>query len=254
MNTEMYDRLNETENYHWWFKAKREIVLELAKRYLIPENTVSLRLADVGCGTGLFLHELEKYGDVDGYDYSEHALEYCKMKCNATLHKLDLGIVASWLMPKYDVVFALDILEHIKDDSIALSNIYRMTKPGGHIIITVPAFQWMWSTNDINNMHHRRYSLSDFLKLIDYSGFEIVFSSYYNFWLFLPIAFIRLFSNWLHIDKHSSMEYNSGNGLLNHILYKIFVGEKKHLTKQRSYPFGVSIIAVLEKRENHEKN
>lgn len=247
MNKEMYDKLNETESYHWWFKAKRKIVMDLSRRYLKYGSKRKLSIADIGCGTGTFLHELESKGEVTGYDFSETALAYCRKKTHAKLKQLDLDIELTGTYEAYDMVFALDIIEHIKHDNIAMENLYKMTKEGGHTVVTTPAFQWLWSQNDKNNMHFRRYSLSRLKNLAETAGFSVEYISYYNFWLFLPTAIVRLVCKVFSIDKHSFIEYNSGNGIFNCLLYKIFSSESRRLSKYRHFPFGVSLIMLLAK-------
>lgn len=246
----MYDKLNETESYHWWFKAKRKIVMKLAAPYLKSYGGEELSFADMGCGTGLMLCGLEKIGRVTGYDYSDTALDYCKRKCKAELIKFNLGEAGFKPQATYDMVFALDIMEHIKDDKIAINNIYKAVKYGGHAIITTPAFQWLWSQNDINNMHYRRYSLQQLSELAENAGFHVEYISYYNFWLFVPIATIRWICRVLKIDKHSSIEYNSGNSFLNNLLYKVFSSEGKRISHHKVFPFGVSLITLLSKKES----
>lgn len=247
MNEEMYEKLNKTESYHWWFRAKREIVIGLAKPYLKNCKHEEIRLADMGCGTGLMLSELEKYGLTTGYDFSEVALSYCKKKSNAKLIQLDLGDAKFIPTDTYEVVLALDIIEHIKDDEVAMNNIYKSVKNGGYAIITTPAFQWLWSQNDINNMHYRRYSLKKIKDLAERNGFTIEYISYFNFWLFIPIALVRLVCKFFGIDKHSSIEYNSGNGIVNDILFRIFRSEEKRISKHKKFPFGISLIMLVSK-------
>lgn len=249
MNEEMYEKLNKTESYHWWFKAKRKIVMKLAAPYFEVSGEKRLTLADMGCGTGLMLHELEKYGDVTGYDYSDTALEYCRKKTNAKLVKFDLGNAAFSPATQYDMVFALDIIEHIEDDKTAMDNIYKSVKHGGHAIITVPAFQWLWSQNDINNMHQRRYLLKQLSNLAKGSGFTVEYESYYNFWLFFPVAVIRFLTKIFKTDKHSAIEYGSGEGVLNDFLFKCFFSESIRISNHKAFPFGVSIIMLISKEK-----
>ena len=245
MNIEMYEKLDETESYHWWFKAKREIVLELANPFLMKSNNI--KLADIGCGTGLMLHELEKYGSATGYDFSDIALSFCQKKCNAELFKLDLGDSFFSATTTYDMVFALDIIEHIKNDKVAMDNIFKVVEKNGHAIITTPAFQFLWSQNDINNMHYRRYSLKELQNLAEESGFIVEYISYYNFWLFIPIALIRIVTRIFRLDKHSNIEYGSGKGILNKLFYRIFVSEKNKISTHKVFPFGVSLIMLVTK-------
>lgn len=248
MNDEMYDKLNDTEKYHWWFRAKREIVLELAKPYLGNTNIEKPNIADFGCGTGLLLKELQNYGNAVGYDFSDKALEYCSGKKVLETHKLDLGIINETINCKYDLAFALDIVEHIKDDSVAIRNIYNSLVDGGIAIFTVPALQQLWSQNDVNNMHYRRYNRSQIVALLQNEGFKVEYVSYYNFWLFIPAAVIRYITKWLKIDQHSSIEYNSGNGIFNRLLYRIFITEKEQISKHKGFPFGLSLIILVSKK------
>lgn len=247
MNREMYDRLNETEKCHWWFKTKREIVEQIALDYIADNRLSNVSLADFGCGTGLLLHELEKLGNVTGYDISDSALAYCKEKSNGILCKVDLNDVGFESMNEYDIVFALDILEHIENDINAMKILYNSLKKKGCAIITVPAYQWMWSQNDINNMHCRRYSRKQLVNLAKKVGFSVNYVSYYNFWLFVPIVIVRFITKILNIDKHSSIEYNSGSGLINELLYRIFASEKKRIEMRKKFPFGVSLIMIVNK-------
>lgn len=250
MHEEMYDQMYEMESYHWWFKAKREIILALAQPILTTKEE-PLKIADFGCGTGIMLQTMERYGDTTGFDFSETALKYCRCKVSekTTLKQVDLGRkIEDGLDNYYDIAFALDIIEHIDDDYEALINILRKLKRGGYVIVTVPAFQCLWSQHDENNMHKRRYNKEQLAEILRKTGFEIEFISYYNFWLFLPIAVVRFVSRVLHLDKHSKIEGDSGKkGILNSILYKIFISEKAHLTKHKGFPCGVSLIAVCSK-------
>ena len=248
MQKEMYDQMNETELYHWWFKSKREIVLSLAKPYLEGD----IKIADFGCGCGLFLKELETYGNAIGYDYSEHALDYCRGKFKGKLVQLDLNEERTDLQNNLDVVFALDIIEHVKNDRAAIENIYRTLKPGGYAIFTVPAFQRLWSQNDINNMHYRRYNRKELAELLEKAGFVIEYQSYYNFYLFFPAVIVRFLTKILKIDKNSTIEYNSGNSVFNTLLYKIFSCEKRRISKHKRFPYGLSIIVLAKRGEEKE--
>lgn len=250
MQKEMYDQMNKMELYHWWFKAKREIVLSLAEPYL--KGKQPRRIADFGCGCGLFLQELVPYGDVVGYDYSYQALEYCRRKFQGRLEQLDLNEERIDLQENFDFVFALDIIEHVKNDDTAVENIFRTLKPGGHAVFTVPAFQWLWSQNDVNNMHYRRYNRNKLIDLLEKAGFVIEYQSYYNFYLFFPAVAVRFITKVLQIDKNSAIEYNSGNSIFNKLLYRIFSCEKKRIAMHKRFPYGLSIVVLADREEEEE--
>lgn len=144
---------------------------------------------------------------------------------------------------------ALDILEHIQADQTAAENIYRALAPGGKCVITVPANQWMWSAHDENCMHVRRYNRETLQSLLLNAGFELEYISYYNFFLFLPIAAVRILAKLLHLDRDSSMETVTHDGWMNRLLYRIFRAERTWIQARRRFPFGVSLIALVSKPE-----
>lgn len=249
MKREMYDNMYLTDTYHWWFRGKREIILELAKPELTSGKGV--RTIDFGCGCGMMLGELARYGKVSGADFSPLALEYCKEKLGneGDLHQIDLSLpVEPWA--NYDFGIALDILEHIDNDLLAAQNLYRFIRPGGVCIITVPAYQWLWSTHDENCMHKRRYNKVMLRELLVKAGFHVAFISYYNTFLFPPAMLIRLISKIFRLDQTSSMENEFQDSLLNQILYRIFHLEQKWLCKGRTFPFGLSLIAKVMRPED----
>ena len=248
MEKSMYQSMYETETYHWYFKAKYEIVLNLLKKYGLGKNT-QLNIIDFGCGCGKMLQYLSQYGNAEGIDFSDEAILYCKQSFDGAIEKEDLETYIS--EKKYDYGLALDVLEHIKNDFQALLNIRNAMGREGICIITVPAFMCLWSEHDKNCMHQKRYKKKQLVELVSASGFKVEFCSYYNFWFF-PIVFLfRKIENMFRINNSGSrLEYGFSDGTINNILYKIFVSEKKRLCKQRSFPFGVSLICVA--RNNKE--
>lgn len=114
-------------------------------------------------------------------------------------------------------------------------------------MITVPANRWMWSAHDDNCMHYRRYDKQSLISLLQRAGFEIKYISYYNFFLFFPIAAVRIISKCFHLDKDSEIENTARDGFVNQLLYKIFASEKKRICRGKIFPCGVSLVAVVEK-------
>lgn len=246
MKNEMYQSMYETDSYHWWFRGKREIVDALAQDALSQKNDTEKTIIDFGCGCGLMLEALQKYGNVTGADFSEQALKYCQNRFAGKLRKIDLSI-SSTMNEKYDFAVALDILEHIDNDEIAAQNLYASMKSGGKCIVTVPAFQWLWTAHDNNCMHKRRYNKAALERLLTTSGFTVDFVSYYNFFLSPAIIVVRLFTKILGLDKNSSLENKFSDNFVNKLLYRIFITEKKFILKRKHFPFGVSLIAIISK-------
>ena len=247
MEKEMYQSMYETETYHWYFKSKYEIVLStLEKAGLEKDSGVSI--ADFGCGCGLMLENLSQYGKPVGMDYSEDALQYCRMNFAGELVQVDIEKYNG--AERFDYAIALDVIEHVEHDTIALKNIYNSLHDEGVCVITVPALVCLWSKHDENCMHRRRYNKKMLEKCILDSGFDVEYISYYNFWSFLPVFLVRKFENLMHIDNRGSkLEYGfKKGGFVNNILYRIFSSEKKRITQGKTFPCGVSLICIARKR------
>ena len=238
----MYDTYSQIESTHWWFKARKDIINDLLNKNVTKSNC---KIADFGCCCGANFEVLSRYGNVTGIDLSDIAIDYCKSKYNIPLIKMDLSKETN-MSSQFDYGVALDIIEHIEDDKTAVKNIYNLLNPNGVCIVTVPAYQWLWSKHDENCMHFRRYKKEELEKLLVDAGFNIKFISYYNTRLFPASCIVRFLSNAFHLDKDSSFENNCKDSLLNKTLYTIFSGEKNRIKKMKTYPFGLSLIAIIE--------
>lgn len=236
-----YDFMNREEGVHWWYRIRRKIVHDLI-RNLYPGRD-NLKILDAGCGTGGMLVELARYGNVYGVDESEQAVNYCLKK---SIPRVLLSGVSSlpYESNMFDIVTILDVLEHINDDSSAIREIQRVLKPGGYCIIFVPAFSFLWSITDVVSKHFRRYNMSGLFGLLSGSRLRVIRKSYFNFFLFFPIAIIRMLVRLLKLPVKS--ENGFSHGIINSILYGIFYLESS-LLKYINFPFGVSILVVCKK-------
>jgi 2-polyprenyl-3-methyl-5-hydroxy-6-metoxy-1,4-benzoquinol methylase len=235
MEDVLYDIFYEVEKKHWWFKARLHILLYFLKDRikLKKEN----RLLDVGCGTGAVLESLQKEYDAFGIDMSDKAIEFCKLQGISRVTVSSLDQVPS--SDKFDILTFFDVIEHIEKDEEVLQNAYNLLVAGGNILITVPAYKFMWSSHDDLNLHYRRYTKKQLKEKVEAAGFKVEHITYYNTFLF-PLALIqRLFSNLQKNPDH--VDLSVPNSFLNNLLYKIFVSEKKIISKA-SFPFGVSIL------------
>lgn len=240
MNEQMYEAMYEIEKKHWWFRAKRDIVLNI----VAPHIDKQTQTIDFGCGTGIMIENLSRLGNVTGLDFSTIALDFCKSRFNGHLVQANLTEELP-LDTKYDVGVALDVLEHLDNDLVALKNMKKVLTHNGRLIITVPAFIFLWSAHDENCNHKRRYTRKELETLIKESGFGIEYLSYYNFWLFPLILLLRSIFKLLRINKNSDIENRSSGKITNQILYKIFKSEIFFIKREIRMPFGVSIIAIL---------
>ena len=169
--------LYEQEQTHWWHVGKRERVLALIARY--GTRASARRLLDIGCGTGGMLAELARRGQAVGMDAQAEALAFCRQRGAQTLIQHDLA-QSPWPIAdaQFDVVTALDVVEHVDRDDVCVREIHRVLKPGGVAVVSVPAFQWLWSYWDEWLGHRRRYTRRQLVALMRQAGFHVVWASY----------------------------------------------------------------------------
>ncbi len=247
MDKQLYEKFFDLEDKHWWFQARKNIVFELLSHYLEKDSlNGNFRALDVGCGTGLIAKEMEnKYKiNVTGIDNSPKAVRFCKRRGL----KIILNAAEQINQPasSSDLVTALDIIEHLKKDSAALEEFNRVLKMKGLLLVTVPAFQFLFDSHDVINHHKRRYTTGELKQKVESAGFEVVKISYYNTFLFPLVLIAKLFKK---ITGSSSTNLTEVNHLLNYVLKSIFSKESAFL-KYFNFPFGVSIICFAKKIKN----
>lgn len=237
-----YYQMDAIEKDHWWFVAKRKFVGTVLDRFVKDENIKSL---DVGCGTGAVMEMFIKRGyNVEGVDPSDTALGFCKKK-NLIVTK---GIAGHLPYPdnSFDVVTALDVLEHVQEDIQAVIEIYRVLKPGGIFISTVPAHQFLFSSHDKALHHFRRYSRSQFQKILSSSTGEILYLGWIHMAIFLPAVLLRMCVR-IFGDRKSKSDVKMSNPVLNTIMDTIYVPELTWF-KKLHLPWGLSLIGVVRKK------
>lgn len=234
------------EKEHWLFRVRRKIFFYFIKKHTRP----GARVLDFGCGSGYFVGELQNYGyDAFGVDFEKEAIEY-GLSSGVKNLTIGNGDKIEHIDANFDAILALDVLEHIKDEKPVVQELIRVLRPGGAIIISVPAYQWLWGVQDEISHHFRRYTVSSLLRVFEgFRELKAVKKTYFNTFLFPPIAVVRLLSRWLNINKRKS-DFELDNPISAALFYFIFNLEYYFL-KFINFPFGVSILLVLEKNDNH---
>jgi len=242
MNPAEYERMYRYEDHYWWFVSRRELVDSLIRQLPLPCCPI---IVDVGCGTGATAAQLRQYGMVIGVDISPLALSWSRQR------GLDnLLLSAAERLPiaheSVDVIVATDILEHLEDDIAVLKEFYRVLKPSGYVVVTVPAYSILWSEHDLALMHRRRYVARMLAKRGRSAGFDIVRLTYALFFLF-PLALVmRLLKRRLPPDKQPEAQLPPLPDWMNRLLIRFQRIETAMLTRLR-FPWGVSVVAVLRK-------
>lgn len=234
------------EKTHWLFKIRRKIFFYFIKKYSQSGSS----LFDFGCGSGYLVGELHKIGyDAHGVDFEKDAVDYGLNQGIKNL-KLANGEKIDYLDKIFDIVTAFDVLEHIEDEKPTIRELVRILKPSGKMIITVPAYQWLWGVQDDVSHHFRRYTAGSLINIFkNFPELKIIRKTYFNTFLFPPIAVVRLFSKWFNIKNRKS-DFDVKTGFLNIIFYHVFNFEYYFL-KFINFPFGVSILLVLEKNDGN---
>ena len=185
MDRIVYDRMAEHDSTHWWYTARRDILHDYIARYAgLPRDA---RILEIGCGTGHNLVMLQQFGTVDAIEIDPAARDIAEKRLGKPVSAAPLPELTGVERGAYDMVAVLDVVEHIADDVAALKAMKDCLKPGGKILIAVPAHRWMWSAHDVVNHHHRRYSKKSLKTAIAAAGLDTKKFGYFNSLLF-PLA------------------------------------------------------------------
>ena len=201
MDKDLYLQHAKVEDKHWWFVGRRMIIDKIIRQLNLEQHS---KIFEAGCGTGGNLNMLARYGEVSAMELDEIA---CQFANERKVTKVKLGSLPDHIpfSEEYDLIVILDVLEHIDDDLGAAIALNSRLKPGGWLLITVPAYQFLWSKHDEINHHKRRYTLRNLKQVIKKSGYSVHYSSYFNSFLFPVVAGVRLLKNVLKIS------YNNNN-------------------------------------------
>jgi SAM-dependent methyltransferase len=244
MQQHTYEIMNRVEDSHWWFVGRRAILESFLEQIIQnPKSKIqNPKILDVGCGTGANLEMLANFGEAEGVDVSDAALEFCKQK-GLKAYK---GLAESlpFADESFDVVTALDVVEHLDDDIAGLKEMNRVLRTGGKTLIFVPAFMWLWGVQDDVSNHRIRYTKKQIVERLEKAGFTIERATYANITFFAPILSGRTLMKLTGIKPES--ENNVNVSALNGVFGKLF-GAEKFWLKKFNFPFGVSIVIVAEK-------
>jgi SAM-dependent methyltransferase len=223
------------EDQHWWHVAKRRLVRGYLDTSLPPG-----RCLDIGCGGGAMLAEAAELGPVVGMDLSVTALQRARDRGISTLVMSEAAAVPL-ATGSCATVLALDVIEHHARPEALLGEIHRVLVPGGRLIVTVPAFDWMWSYADDVLGHYRRYTLRELRAELKASGFEVARVSYFHAWL-LPVAWVFRKLRALARQTKAADDF-AVPGALNRVLLAL-CGLERRLLGRRDLRFGLSLLAV----------
>ena len=237
----LYEDLFESEEAHWWHISKRNASLALIKRFL---QVKSPRLLDIGCGTGKNIESFSTLGKVWGIDYSEQAIKFCRTRGLQNIILAEAGNIP-FCSESFDVITMLDVLEHLEEDK-TLEEVVRILKPKGLLIVTVPAYQSLWSQWDLQLHHLRRYNKKALQLILRKNDLSILKISFMYSFLIIPAIFIRGVKSRLYGENYPS-DFRISSPFINW-LAKFIARLESHLILHFYVPFGLSLITVAQKR------
>jgi SAM-dependent methyltransferase len=227
------------DSTHWWYRARRDILADyLTREAKLPQDG---RILEIGCGTGHNLPMLAQFGTVEAIEIDPAAREIASERLGRPISAAPLPMLPGIERGAYDLIAVLDVVEHIEDDVAALRAMAACLKPGGKILVTVPAHRWMWSAHDVVNHHHRRYSKATLAKAISDAGLRSNGLRYFNSLLFPLAAAARVAGRMTGRDDSDD---SPPPPVLNRLFEAIFRFER-HLVGRVPLSPGVSIVTLL---------
>ena len=237
MEDAIYQQLYDLEDGHWWFRGRRAVLWALMRRAGLPEGP---RVLDAGCGTGRNLAEFGRLGTARGVDPSPAAIDFCRRRGLAGV--TEAGIEA---LPfedgAFDLILATDVLEHVERDDLAAAELRRVAAPGAVLVVTVPAYRWLWSQHDDSHHHLRRYTAGVLRERLAGAGWRPELLTYFNSLLLPPIALVRLLAR---RRAGQRTDYQLTGGLTNRLLELPMRAEATLIGRGVRFPAGVSIGMV----------
>lgn len=243
MDRAYYTEYFELERNHWWFHVRGQIIMDRIRKLA---NGKELKILNVGAGTGFTSELMQEFGEVKSVEYDQVCADLVR-------DKLKIDIVQGSITElqyednSFDLVTAFDVVEHVEDDLLAVSELHRVCKPGGHVLITVPAFMSLWGHHDVINHHFKRYLKKEIRELFKPLSGEEVHQTYFNTILFWPIWVFRNIAklmpkSWTRSGAGSDATVGKSGGIIDSVLRLVFGIERPLIRSGIRFPFGVSFI------------
>ncbi|MGI8803699.1 MAG: class I SAM-dependent methyltransferase [Solirubrobacteraceae bacterium] len=244
---EVYElRTHEVEDGHWWYRGRRRVIEEELRGLHLADG---IEILDAGCGSGRNMVDLARFGTVTGLELADASVAKARSRgvgavVQATLEEMPFAA------DRFDLAVSFDVIEHLDDDRRALRELRRVVRPGGLLVVTVPAYQWLWSEHDVVNHHRRRYTRRTLEAAAADAGWQTESTTHFN-GLLLPAAvahrgLLRLRGTGADADPASAVsDLERTPPLLNSLLERPLRLEARLIGSGRRIPAGLSLMAVF---------
>jgi SAM-dependent methyltransferase len=243
MEPKQYLRMAAFEDVYWWNVARRIILDKVIAELALPDNA---EIFEAGCGTGGNLAMLGRHGRVYAMELDEVARSFAN---DRRLAEIQLGHLPNHIPfagQSFDLIVLLDVLEHLDEDAASLRALHSRLTPDGWLLITVPAYPFLWSQHDVALHHKRRYLMSSLRRVVSSAGYTVRYVSYFNSLLFPLIAGVRLLQRLFGGGQKANSTMPPKR--LNQLLTGLFASER-HVIGRFSFPFGVSLLLLAQKQK-----
>jgi len=231
----------DVDEHHWWYRGRRAIIAqELGRLPLAPDAHV----LDAGCGSGRTLLELSRFGAVSGIELHEDAAALARSRGDFDVRIGRLEELP-WPEATFDLITCLDVIEHTANDVVALAELRRVSRPGARLLVTVPAYQALWSRHDVANHHYRRYSRRMLGRAATAAGWNVERMTSFNSLLLAPAAIVRLAQRGRSLEDGYKSDLHLGPAWLNRGLEWPLLMEARWLSRGSRLPAGLSLLAVM---------
>ena len=246
LRPEEFQKMHELEERHWWYRSRTRLVEDALSR--IYGDGKGLRILDLATACGKNLESFRGRGQVYGIDISRESLRYCRERGGAGIVLAD-AMRIPFKDGAFDLVLALDALEHLEDDGQALKEVRRVLKEGGRLIATTPALMLLWSTHDEAYHHRRRYTRAELAGKLEAAGFTTERIPYWTSLLMPPVYLFRKVRGLWKSGKPRSDFYTYLPSLMDRLLGGIQAWERALIARGIPLPLGVSLFCVARKQE-----
>jgi 2-polyprenyl-3-methyl-5-hydroxy-6-metoxy-1,4-benzoquinol methylase len=250
MDERLMQAMLDVDEHHWWYRGRRRIIRAELDRMPLPQPSEA-HVLDAGCGSGRTLEELADYGSVSGIELNPDAAGVARARRGRGQVAFDVRIgrleELPWDDGTFDLITCLDVIEHTPDDRATLVSLRRVCKPGGWLLVTVPAYQALWSRHDEANHHFRRYNRRMLRAVAQAAGWEVERLTSFNSVLLAPAAAVRLAQRHRQasMDGDYTPDLHIGPAWLNGVLERPLQLEASWLRRGRTLGAGLSLLAIM---------
>ena len=244
MQPDELDKQAAVEKTHWWFRMRRALLTNGLSSPRLENNS---RILEIGAATGGNFQVCQQFGNYYALDLSSYALGVCQGKGIGNLVRAN-GRSLPFDGDQFDAVIAFDILEHIEEDNEAIGEIFRILKPGGRLLVNVPAFQWMFSAHDSAFDHVRRYQPNELESKVAEAGFAIDYRTYWSFFIFPAVALVRAASGQQKSQQETKTDFDRKLPKPAEWMLNALARLELALIRRRiSLPIGISLLCFARK-------